>query len=72
MRYEKRWENSFEHGYESGYASMDISPGMLRGLNRASQELLLRAAHALSGKPIEVLRREMLRGGLRLVRGGKA
>jgi hypothetical protein len=40
MHYEKRWE----HDYESGYASMDISPRMLRGWDRESQELALQAA----------------------------
>ena len=67
MRFEKRFEN--------GYVSMDISPGMLRtvrGWDRESRELWLEIAHKISGKPIEVLRREMLLGGLRLIRGGKA
>jgi hypothetical protein len=72
MHYEKRWENGYEHVYESGYASMDISPRMLRGWDRESQELALQAASMISGKPIDVLRREMLFGGLRLIRGGKA
>jgi hypothetical protein len=63
VRYARRFEN--------GHASMDLSARTLRCWSREEQELVLEAAHKISGKPIEVLRREMLFGGLRLIRGGK-
>jgi hypothetical protein len=63
MHYEKRWENGYANGYASGYVSMDISPGTVRGSDRESQELWLKAASLISGKPIDVLRREMLLAG---------
>jgi hypothetical protein len=44
---------------------------MVRGWDRESRELWLEITQKISGKPIEVLRREMLFGGLRLIRGGK-
>jgi hypothetical protein len=31
-----------------------------------------RPRHKIAGKPIDVLRRELLFGGMRLIRGGKA
>jgi hypothetical protein len=45
---------------------------MVRGWDRESQELWLKAASMISGKPIEVLRRELFFRGMRLIRGGKA
>jgi hypothetical protein len=72
MRYVKRWEHDYEHGYESGYVSIDVSPRMLRtvrGWDQESRELWVRAAAWFQGN--QVLRREMLFGGLRVIRGGR-
>jgi hypothetical protein len=45
---------------------------MVRGWDRESRELLSKAASLISGKSIDVLRREMLFAGLRVIRGGRA
>ena len=72
MGYEKRWQERWENGYASGETSMNLSAQMLRSLDPRTREELLKVAAVISAKPIEVVRREMLSGGLRLIHGGKA